>query len=52
MTPALCRVCRTVGDTLNADCGHQVHVACCVGDGLDEHEVMVCNDCAHVGALR
>ena len=30
MTPkSICRVCRTVGETVNADCGHEVHEGCC-----------------------
>lgn len=46
-TPALCRVCDTVGETINADCGHQVHPQCCHGDGTDEHEIQVCDFCWH-----
>lgn len=44
---AICRVCREVGETVNADCGHEVHLECCHVSGHEDDPLIVCTFCWH-----
>ena len=44
---SICRVCRSVGETINADCGHEVHASCCHSSRVDSLGVTVCLFCWH-----
>lgn len=42
---AICHDCHDVGETINADCGHQVHRMCTHTDGDELRSITVCLTC-------